>query len=72
VPDEQVTFELVEGQPGRLPLPGGIADLAEKGIERALLAGYDIVTVDEIELSQGSFRFAGSLQRSNLRCKDPT
>jgi hypothetical protein len=63
VEDDQVTFELVEGQLGRLPLPGSVADLAEKAIERALLAGYDFAAVDEIDVSEGSLRFVGSLQR---------
>lgn len=61
--DGGVEFDLVEGQFGRLPLPGAMADLVEGAIERALPAGHSIAAVDDIEVAEGSLRFVGSLQR---------
>lgn len=61
--DGQVDFQLVEGQFGRLPLPGAMANLAESAIERALLAGYDIASVEQISVSDGTMRFVGRLNR---------
>lgn len=63
VVDGQVEFDLVEGQLGRLPLPGGVASLASAGIERALLAGHDIASVEQIVVTEGSLRFVGQLNR---------
>lgn len=63
VVDGQVEFDLVEGQLGRLPLPGGVADLVSVGIERALLAGHDIASVEQIVVTEGSLRFVGQLNR---------
>ncbi len=61
--NDQLTFEVVEGQLGRLPLPGGIANLVADAIERALLAGHSVASVDEIEVNQGSLSFTGRLNR---------
>ena len=61
--DGQVDFGLVEGQFGRLPLPGAMANLAESAVERALLAGYDIASVEQISVSDGTMRFVGRLNR---------
>jgi hypothetical protein len=61
--DGQVEFDLVEGQFGRLPLPGAMSNLAESAIERALLGGYDIASVERIIVSDGTFAFTGQLNR---------
>lgn len=63
VVDGQVEFDLVEGQLGRLPLPGGVASLVSEGIERALLGGHDIASVEQISVAEGSLRFVGQLNR---------
>ncbi|MGB9359730.1 MAG: hypothetical protein WCC01_14355 [Acidimicrobiia bacterium] len=61
VVDGALDFEVVEGQLGRLPLPGGVANLAADAIERALLAGYTIAHVERIAVDAGSLHFVGSL-----------
>ena len=60
---DQVQFEVVEGQFGRLPVPGFLSNLASIIIERALLAGHEFASVEVIEVGDGTMRFTGSINR---------
>ncbi len=61
--ENQVQFEVVEGQFGRLPLPTFLSNVASNIIERALLAGHEIASVDVIDVSEGTMRFSGRINR---------
>lgn len=61
VVDGALEFEVVEGQLGRLPMPGGVANVAADAIERALLAGYNVAHVERIDVDAGSLHFVGGL-----------
>ncbi|MFV1999714.1 MAG: hypothetical protein ACC654_05040 [Acidimicrobiia bacterium] len=61
--DGDVEFELVEGQFGRLPLPGAISNVVEGALERALLAGSNVVSVEQITVEEGVLRFEGKISR---------
>ncbi len=56
-------LEIIEGQLGRLPLPGGLADLIADGIEKALLAGHSVVSVTRIDVAQGTLTFSGTVTK---------
>lgn len=60
--DGNLEFEIVEGQLGRLPLPGGISNLLADGIEKALLAGHNVATVTQIDVNQGTLTFSGTVK----------
>jgi hypothetical protein len=55
-------FEIIDGQLGRLPLPGGVSDLLGDGIEKALLAGNQIATVTQIDVGAGVLTFSGTVK----------
>ncbi|KAA3641578.1 MAG: hypothetical protein DWP92_00980 [Armatimonadetes bacterium] len=58
-----IEFEIIEGQLGRLPLPGGVSNLVAAGIEKALLAGHSIASVNRIDVSQGTLAFSGTVTK---------
>lgn len=63
VSDGELDLGFVEGQMGRLPIPGSVVGLIESGVERALVAGHDIGTVTRVTVGDGTIVFAGSLSR---------
>lgn len=60
--DGALEFDVLEGQLGRLPLPGGISNLLSDGIEKALLAGHNVATVTQIDVDQGTLTFSGTVR----------
>ncbi|MCZ7533135.1 MAG: hypothetical protein M5U23_06995 [Acidimicrobiia bacterium] len=61
--DGNLKLEIVEGQLGRLPLPGGVSNLLADGIEKALLAGHEVASVTRIDVSQGTLTVSGTVTK---------
>jgi len=60
--DGALELEIIEGQLGRLPLPGGMSNLVADGIEKALLAGRNVATVSQLDVSNGVVVFTGTVR----------
>jgi len=57
--DGELSFDFVEGQVGRLPLPKGLFDLVAQALVRAILMGQDFAEITRIEVTEGTLTLSG-------------
>ncbi|MCB1246865.1 MAG: hypothetical protein KDB69_06355, partial [Acidimicrobiia bacterium] len=64
IANDDLAFDVIETQLGRLSLPDSAAQLLSSGLEKAILAGRNVASVTRIDVTEGSLRFAGNVENS--------